>query len=115
MAAHLADRFVCIGPGPSTESYLDINRVMQAAVATGCDALHPGYGFLAERPELAEACVENDIIFIGPDNKVINISANAVPYSEDSRPSTAPAAAVLELNGGRAAELGIGPGATVEW
>ena len=66
MAAHLADRFVCIGPGPSTESYLDINRVMQAAVATGCDALHPGYGFLAERPELAEACVENDIIFIGP-------------------------------------------------
>lgn len=56
-----------------------------------------------------------DIIFIGPDNKVINISANAVPYSEESRPSVAPAAAVLELNGGRAAELGIGPGATVEW
>lgn len=56
-----------------------------------------------------------DIIFIGPDNKVINISANAVPYSEESRPSTAPAAAVLELNGGRAAELGIGPGARVEW
>ena len=56
-----------------------------------------------------------DIIFIGPDHKVINISANAVPYSEESRPSAAPAAAVLELNGGRAAQLGIGPGATVEW
>ncbi|MXO70112.1 DUF192 domain-containing protein [Alteraurantiacibacter buctensis] len=56
-----------------------------------------------------------DIIFIGPDNRVINIAANAVPYSEESRPSTAPAAAVLELNGGRAAQLGIGPGALVEW
>jgi uncharacterized membrane protein (UPF0127 family) len=56
-----------------------------------------------------------DIIFIGPDRKVINIEADAVPYSEESRPSTAPAMAVLELNGGRAAELGIGPGALVEW
>ena len=56
-----------------------------------------------------------DIVFIGPDHKVINISANAVPYSEESRPSAAPAMAVLELNGGRAAALGIGPGATVQW
>lgn len=56
-----------------------------------------------------------DIIFIGPDRKVINIRANAVPYSDESLPSTAPAMAVLELNGGRAAQLGIGPGDTVEW
>ena len=56
-----------------------------------------------------------DIIFIGPDRKVLNIAENAVPYSLDSRASIAPAMAVLELNGGRAAELGIGPGATVEW
>jgi uncharacterized membrane protein (UPF0127 family) len=56
-----------------------------------------------------------DIIFIGPDHKVLNIAENAVPYSEQSRPSVAPAMAVLELNGGRAAQLGIGPGATVEW
>ncbi len=66
MAAYLADRTVCIGPGPSPQSYLNIDRVMVAAVGTGCDALHPGYGFLAERPELAEACEENGIIFIGP-------------------------------------------------
>jgi uncharacterized membrane protein (UPF0127 family) len=56
-----------------------------------------------------------DIIFIGPDRKVINIAANAVPYSDESLPSTAPAMAVLEINGGRSAALGIGPGDTVEW
>jgi uncharacterized membrane protein (UPF0127 family) len=56
-----------------------------------------------------------DIIFIGPDHRVINIAANATPYSEASLPAQAPAAAVLELNGGRAAQLGIGPGARVDW
>ena len=86
MAAYLADHVVCIGPGASTESYLDINRVMQAALATGCDALHPGYGFLAERPELADACVENGIIFIGPSGDTIRrggdkIQARAVAES----------------------------------
>ena len=86
MAAYLADRVVCIGPGASTESYLDINRVMAAALATGCDALHPGYGFLAERPELAEACQENGITFIGPSADTIRrggdkIQARAVAES----------------------------------
>ena len=56
-----------------------------------------------------------DLIFIGPDKKVINVAANATPYSEDQIWSDAPAIAVLELNGGRAAELGIGPGASVSW
>lgn len=56
-----------------------------------------------------------DIIFIGPDNKIINIAANTVPYSESPVPSEAPAKAVLELNGGRAAELGIAPGDLVTW
>lgn len=86
MAAYLADQVVCIGPAASTESYLDINRVLQAALATGCDALHPGYGFLAERPELAEACVENGIVFIGPTGDTIRrggdkIQARAVAES----------------------------------
>ncbi len=79
-----------------------------------------GMIFPLERVRMASFWMHNtviplDIIFIGPDHKVINIAANAVPYSETSRPSTAPAAAVLELNGGRAAALGIGPGALVEW
>lgn len=56
-----------------------------------------------------------DIIFIGPDNRILNVAANAVPYAETPIPSAGPARAVLELNAGRAAELGIGPGDLVEW
>ena len=56
-----------------------------------------------------------DIIFIGPDHKVVNIAADAVPYSETPIPSLAPVIAVLELNGGRAAKLGMEPGATIQW
>ena len=56
-----------------------------------------------------------DMLFIGPDRKVVNVIANAEPYSLDSRPSVAPVIAVLELNGGRAAQLGIEAGATVSW
>lgn len=56
-----------------------------------------------------------DIIFIDAQHRIINIEANAVPYSEDHRESDGVAAAVLELNGGRAAELGIGPGDRVDW
>jgi acetyl-CoA carboxylase biotin carboxylase subunit len=66
LAAQLADRVVVIGPGAPADSYLDINRVMAAATLTGCDALHPGYGFLSERPELAVACEKAGVIFIGP-------------------------------------------------
>ncbi len=56
-----------------------------------------------------------DIVFIGPDRRVLNISANAEPYSLDPRPSAGAVSAVLELNGGRAAQLGIAPGARVKW
>jgi acetyl-CoA carboxylase biotin carboxylase subunit len=70
-AAHIADRAVCIGPAAAAESYLDIPRLISAALLTGCDALHPGYGFLAERPELAAACAEHGLTFIGPSANVI--------------------------------------------
>jgi acetyl-CoA carboxylase biotin carboxylase subunit len=66
MAARLADRAVCIGPAPSARSYLDINTLISAALGTGADAIHPGYGFLAEQPGLPDACTENGLIFIGP-------------------------------------------------
>ena len=56
-----------------------------------------------------------DIVFIGTDKRILNIGANAVPYSLDPVPSIGPVIAVLELNGGRAAQLGIGPGDAVEW
>src|SRR5512147_464500 len=65
-AAQLADRTVVIGPAPSRQSYLDANLLVHTAVQTGCDALHPGYGFLSEREHLARLCAEHGITFIGP-------------------------------------------------
>ena len=62
----LADEAYRAGPSPSRESYLRIDRLMEIARRAGCDALHPGYGFLAENPELARACAANNITFIGP-------------------------------------------------
>jgi acetyl-CoA carboxylase, biotin carboxylase subunit len=62
----LADEAYPVGPAPSRESYLHIDKLMEVAVAAGCDALHPGYGFLAENPELPRACAENKIVFVGP-------------------------------------------------
>ena len=72
-AAHvrLADRAVCIGPPSPAESYLNIASIVAAANTTGCDAVHPGYGFLSERPAFVEACVDNDLVFVGPDAQVM--------------------------------------------
>lgn len=66
MGARLADEVVCIGPPQVTLSYLNIPKIINAALETGADAIHPGYGFLAENPELVEACEKSGIIFIGP-------------------------------------------------
>ena len=65
-AAHLADQVVVIGPAQSKQSYLNANLIVHAAKQTGCDALHPGYGFLSERAELANLCADNGITFVGP-------------------------------------------------
>jgi acetyl-CoA carboxylase biotin carboxylase subunit len=66
MAARMADRAICIGPPRSVDSYLKAQTLVAAAQGTGCDALHPGYGFLSERAELAQACADNNIAFVGP-------------------------------------------------
>lgn len=66
LAAREADRAVVIGPAPARASYLNANLLVHAALATGCDALHPGYGFLSERAEFAELCETSGIIFVGP-------------------------------------------------
>jgi acetyl-CoA carboxylase, biotin carboxylase subunit len=71
MHVRLADRAVCIGPPPASESYLAISSVVAAAETTGCQAVHPGYGFLAENPAFVRACTENDLVFIGPDAEVM--------------------------------------------
>ncbi|MXO66657.1 acetyl-CoA carboxylase biotin carboxylase subunit [Altericroceibacterium endophyticum] len=64
--AQMATRSVCIGASPSAQSYLKAETVMQAALSTGCDAIHPGYGFLSERTDLAHMCEAEEVIFIGP-------------------------------------------------
>ena len=61
-----ADRVLCIGPAPSSASYLSVATMVEAALGSGCDAIHPGYGFLSEQPELAQACLDNGLVFIGP-------------------------------------------------
>jgi acetyl-CoA carboxylase biotin carboxylase subunit len=62
----LADRAVRIGPPAAAQSYLNVPALVAAAVTTGCEAVHPGYGFLAENPAFVEACADNDLVFIGP-------------------------------------------------
>ena len=71
-AARMADQVVVIGPAPSKQSYLNANLIVHAAKQTGCDALHPGYGFLSERAELANLCAENGITFVGPAAETID-------------------------------------------
>ncbi|HXC60040.1 MAG TPA: acetyl-CoA carboxylase biotin carboxylase subunit [Steroidobacteraceae bacterium] len=66
LPARHADRVVCIGPAPSSQSYLRPDTIMQAALSTDSQAIHPGYGFLSERTQLAMLCEENDVAFIGP-------------------------------------------------
>src|SRR3712207_4109742 len=61
-----ADEEVCIGPPPARDSYLNIPRIIAAAEITGADAIHPGYGFLAENAEFSEICERSEITFIGP-------------------------------------------------
>jgi acetyl-CoA carboxylase biotin carboxylase subunit len=69
----LCDEAVCIGPAPSVQSYLNINAIIDAAKATGAEAIHPGYGFLAENAEFAEAVMEAGLTFIGPSAEAMRI------------------------------------------
>ncbi|MGI6552843.1 MAG: acetyl-CoA carboxylase biotin carboxylase subunit [Clostridia bacterium] len=62
----LADEAVCIGPSPASRSYLNMHNIISAAKITGAEAIHPGYGFLAENPHFAEMCAAADLTFIGP-------------------------------------------------
>ncbi|RTZ96062.1 MAG: acetyl-CoA carboxylase biotin carboxylase subunit [Candidatus Neomarinimicrobiota bacterium] len=71
-----SDEAVCIGPPPSNESYLNIPRILAAAEITHADAIHPGYGFLAENAEFSRICQDNGFVFIGPTAEIINAMGN---------------------------------------
>ena len=76
MHVEMADDAILIGPGPVDQSYLDINRIMEAAKKSGAQAIHPGYGFLSENAEFARACNKAGIVFIGPDADSIDLMGN---------------------------------------
>ena len=73
LAVRLADESVCIGPAAAARSYLNPPALISAALITGCEAVHPGYGFLSENPYFAEICGECKLVFIGPPADVIRL------------------------------------------
>ena len=73
LAVQLADQAVCIGPAPAKDSYLNMSLIVQTACSTGCDAVHPGYGFLSENAKFARLVQECDMTFVGPNPKLIQM------------------------------------------
>ncbi|RTL70388.1 MAG: ATP-grasp domain-containing protein [Pseudonocardiaceae bacterium] len=90
MAARLADRAVCIGPPPAGQSYLAIPSVLSAALGTGCDAVHPGYGFLSENPDFAAACVAEGLTFVGPRPEAVAETGDKARARELARKAAIP-------------------------
>jgi propionyl-CoA carboxylase alpha chain len=89
----MADEAVCVGPPPSTKSYLAIERIVEAARGTGAQAVHPGYGFLAENPEFAKALEAAGIVFIGPPVEAISLMGDKIAakrLAEEAGVSTIP-------------------------
>ncbi|NQT67509.1 MAG: acetyl-CoA carboxylase biotin carboxylase subunit [Actinobacteria bacterium] len=72
----LSDKSICIGSPPPAKSYLNIDNIITAAKVTGCDAIHPGYGFLAENSRFVDICNQNNLTFIGPPAEVISLAGN---------------------------------------
>ncbi len=86
----LADRAICIGPGPAKESYLNIARLIAAAEITGAEAIHPGYGFLSERPDFSQACRDCKIEFIGPSPEAMGALGDKVECKKTAKAAGVP-------------------------
>lgn len=80
--AQIADEAVCIGPAATKDSYLNMNAIIQAALNTGAEAIHPGFGFLSENAEFARLCEDNGIVFIGPSYKSIEMLGDKAAAKE---------------------------------
>ncbi len=93
-----ADEAFCVGPGPVPRSYLNIPNIISTALVTGCDAIHPGYGFLAENARFAEICADHGLTFIGPKPSVIAAmgdKATAKRVMKDAGVATTPGTDIL--------------------
>ncbi len=90
MHVRLADRSVRIGPPSAAESYLNIQAVIAAAMTTGCEAVHPGYGFLAENDEFVRMCEDNDLVFIGPPADVMARMSDKALAKQEMRAAGVP-------------------------
>ena len=99
MPAQLANRAVCIGPARSIDSYLNYRAIVTAAKATGCDAVHPGYGFLSEKPELPDACASEGLIFVGPTGDHMRKMGNKIAARKLAREAGVPTLAGSERVG----------------
>ena len=97
MHVELADERVCIGDAAPADSYLDVERIMSAAVATGVQAIHPGYGFLAENARLADLCEKNRIAFIGPKSDLLTKMADKAAVRQVMSKAGVPVAPGTEL------------------
>jgi acetyl-CoA carboxylase, biotin carboxylase subunit len=86
----LADRAVCVGPPQASESYLRIPSLIAAATTTGCEAVHPGWGFLAENPAFVEACADNDLVFVGPSADVMARMGDKLQAKAEMREADVP-------------------------
>jgi acetyl-CoA carboxylase biotin carboxylase subunit len=90
LPARLADRAICIGPAPASQSYLNGPAIVGAAVAYGADAIHPGYGFLSENPAFAALCERQNITFIGPRAETIRQMGNKIAAKALAREAGVP-------------------------
>ncbi len=90
MHVRLADESVCIGPPPAAESYLNIPAIIAACEITGADAVHPGYGFLAENAKFAEIVREHGIVFIGPEPEHIRLMGDKIAAKRAMREAGVP-------------------------
>ncbi len=109
----MADHSVCVGPPAAGESYLKIPNIVAAAETTACEAVHPGYGFLAENPAFARACEENNLVFVGPPAEVLERMGDKIRAKEELRAAGVPlvpgtdGSATLEELRRAAAEIGF--------
>jgi acetyl-CoA carboxylase biotin carboxylase subunit len=90
LAVRLADEAVCIGPAAAAKSYLNPPALISAALITGCDAIHPGYGFLSENPYFAEMCADCKLIFIGPSAETMRLMGDKVIGRQTMRAAGVP-------------------------